>query len=312
MNLQKVAPGQNLVISASDWNAFIDAAIANRNRGGFNGDPSVVSQPFCKVQSLSQNLKYGQAIVFDRTMATGYMQPTTTETERLSYLNWRTLPVKRCELTDGFDPIGIVQNPADLLEDATWSGTTALWNGVVPVRFNYATPVLSSHTHAYCGDDGCLVPSTVGSHRILTALTTDTDDGANPYADVWGLVQLNTGLRNQLQVEITGSTLTAARRWTYTFKEVYRNGSTTWADVTAGLTHTNWAAALNGLEAYNAAGATVQSSSYNFNAPPLLTQTGYELNPITGNPVVTLTVEINNGVKYATFYAQNIVAGECV
>lgn len=314
MNLNKVTPGQDLKISASDWNWFCKTAEAFRN-GKLTQNQLTGITPYSNAVvsvSCADMISYGTAVVINSQMDLAKLQIQAQN--KYSYINKSPLSVLKCELIDGFKPTGIVVKGSKAQPDDGYNtAAQAVFSGLAIARFD-TEDFNSEHKRAYCGEDGKLISSNVGQHAILFELSEDEATEDSGSEDKFAIIQVNDGLVNTLKCKITGANPFGSdeRKWSYTFEEVKRNSSG-WTTVTDGVTDAQWAEALNGMEANNSGGETMQSNSYDFGEQPLLSATGFDIVEIRGQPVVTMTFSIDDetGDKYCDFEASNIIIGEC-
>lgn len=304
MNLQYVKGGQNLIISASDYNAFIDAARANKFKNNFQPNNNKIQLPYYKCFIDEGTLKYGDAVVLDQSMTQDYLQTNISGSDiKLSNLENKSLKVRLCQPKDGFNNIGVI------VKSSKGKGSIMITSSLAIVRFK-SDKLNNVHTRCYCGQDGTMISDDVGSHKIIKVLSYDNDYDTD---DRFALVHINCGLVNIVSAKITANNSISAndRKWTYDWQFVKRT-STGWTN-TGTLDDVSWAPALNGFQDNNQDGTTLQSSGYDFNAQPLLSNTNLELKPIRGYPIVqmTLTIDAETGQRYADFNALNIVQGQC-
>lgn len=107
--------------------------------------------------------------------------------------------------------------------------------------------------------------------------------------------------------KITAGTLDSGNQAQYSGTE-QRRTSTGWEDLPDGRTFT---AAINGMEANNAA-TGVQGNGIDLDGQIFTDNSGLEMKPVRGQPVVRLYVEVTaDGTEVYTLHSANAIDGEC-
>lgn len=107
--------------------------------------------------------------------------------------------------------------------------------------------------------------------------------------------------------KITGSTADDTNKWTYAFTEWERTASG-WQSKTGGRSGSG---ALNSVEASND-GTGIQGNSIDIDGTVFDDNTGLEIQPVQGEPIVRMTAEVlADGTEVYSFEYVNAVDGEC-
>lgn len=119
------------------------------------------------------------------------------------------------------------------------------------------------------------------------------------------------GQASSFWAKITSSAADGTNKWKYAWTEQERTASG-WQDKTGGRSGTTTTGfAINGLEASNS-DAGVQGNSVDVDGTIFDDNTGLEVRPVEGNPVVRMWVDIDtSGDPAYTFEYVNAVDGEC-
>ena len=125
-----------------------------------------------------------------------------------------------------------------------------------------------------------------------------------------GKLAIQSAGANTFWAKITSSATDGTNKWKYAWTEQTRTAAG-WEDLTDGRTGTTSSDfAINSLEANND-GTGVQGNSIDIDGAVFTDNSGLEIQPVQGDPVVRMIVDIIDAAQLYTFEYVNAVDGEC-
>lgn len=232
-NLRHVRRGDALRIGATTWNAFVDAARANRQRADTGARlPRSTRAGMWALNDTADALPIGAVVGVDSVL----FDPADVER---AFLFQPGVRVKAPDWTK-HQAYGVMVEPAA----AGKLGRIAL-DGVVPCKVALQR---AGDQYASAVDDttGGMVSRSIGDARIIWHPGTLNDPE-------WALIRLLGHTRCYAQLTVATPIASTTHRWQYAWKEVAWTGAGQFSDVSGGRTNTNSGLAYNTMEAFNAA-----------------------------------------------------------